>query len=135
MNQQELKRRNISGIYIFDTFPNEEHREPTCVEDCQQSTRRAWCMTKTPEYLCETIKMLNQSFTELCEFLHEDEYLNDEQFGILCEISRNSIERTKPTYDIQWLCEEVDFISGKITLLADCSGTVKGDKEDGQDNN
>lgn len=31
----ELKRRDLSGIYIFDTFPGEQKRQPTCIEDCQ----------------------------------------------------------------------------------------------------
>ena len=30
---KELKRRDLSGIYIFDTFPGESHRRPTCIED------------------------------------------------------------------------------------------------------
>lgn len=123
--EQELKRRNISGIYIFDTFPNEENRQPTCVEDCQRTTRREWCLTKTPEYLCETIKMLNQSFIDLSKFLYDDEFLTDEQFSQLSEISRLSNERANPIYDIEWLIEEIDFISNKITLLADYSGTIK----------
>ena len=45
METTELKRRGLSGIYIFDTFPGEERRKPTCVEDCQESTRREWLET------------------------------------------------------------------------------------------
>ena len=36
----ENKRRGLSGIFIFDQFPGEERREPTCVEDCQKETRK-----------------------------------------------------------------------------------------------
>lgn len=106
-------------------FPDEQNRQPTCVEDCQRTTRREWCLTKTPEYLCETIKMLNQSFIDLSKFLYDDEFLTDEQFSQLSEISRLSNERANPIYDIEWLIEEIDFISNKITLLADYSGTIK----------
>lgn len=30
---KELKRRDLSGIFIFDTFPGESKRQPTCIED------------------------------------------------------------------------------------------------------
>ena len=42
---KELKRRDLSGIFIFDTFPGEIHRRPTCIEDCQTETRRRLLLT------------------------------------------------------------------------------------------
>ncbi len=35
-------RRNLTGIYIFDKFKGEEKRQPTCFEDCQESTQDKW---------------------------------------------------------------------------------------------
>lgn len=34
------KRRSLSGIYIFDQFPGEDSRNPTCIEDCQEEVNR-----------------------------------------------------------------------------------------------
>lgn len=31
-----MKRRNISGIYIFHKFENENNLKPTCFEDCPE---------------------------------------------------------------------------------------------------
>lgn len=39
------KRRNLSGIYVFDTFPGETHRQPTCIEDCPEAKRKRWIST------------------------------------------------------------------------------------------
>jgi len=30
----DLKRRGLSGIMFFETFPGETKRKPTCFEDC-----------------------------------------------------------------------------------------------------
>lgn len=37
-----MKRYGLSGIYIFDKFPGEERRQPTCIEDCQEEARAQW---------------------------------------------------------------------------------------------
>lgn len=34
-----IKKRNLSGIYIFEKFEDEESREPTCIEDCTEKTQ------------------------------------------------------------------------------------------------
>ena len=65
----ENKRHGLSGIFIFDQFPGEEHRVPTCVEDCQEGTRKKWLETlsrealiNTIEYLCETLREVSDQF-------------------------------------------------------------------------
>ena len=65
----ENKRRNLSGIYIFDKFPEDEKRQPTCIEDCQEGTRKKWLETlsrealiNTIEYLCETLRGVSDQF-------------------------------------------------------------------------
>ena len=65
----ENKRHDLSGIFIFDQFPGEERRKPTCVEDCQEETRKKWLETlnrealiNTIEYLCETLREVSDQF-------------------------------------------------------------------------
>ena len=74
-----LKRHDLSGIYIFDKFPGEERREPTCIEDCQEETRDAWLKTLSPEALLNTCK-------HLCDTLHGIA----EQFDIYAGTSEDS---------------------------------------------
>lgn len=63
------KRRNLSGIYIFDQFPGEDSRNPTCIEDCQDEVRRKWlesldkeALIMTVDHLCETIREISDQF-------------------------------------------------------------------------
>lgn len=44
-------RRNLSGIYIFDTLPGDEKRKPTCFEDCTEEKQKEWLDSLTPEAL------------------------------------------------------------------------------------
>lgn len=65
----ENKRRNLSGIYLLDQFPEEEKRQPTCIEDCQQETSTKFLeslekegLIRTVEYLCETLRKISDQF-------------------------------------------------------------------------
>lgn len=58
-----MKRYGLSGIYIFDKFPEEERRQPTCIEDCQEETRTQWLEGLEREALIRTVNIL-------CETLH-----------------------------------------------------------------
>lgn len=66
------KRRHLSGIYIFDKFPEDEKRVPTCIEDCQDETRTKWLESLEKEALINCVD-------RLCEVLRN---ISD-QFGIL----------------------------------------------------
>jgi len=37
-----MNRRNLSGVYIFHKFEDEERREPTCFEDCPVEKQDEW---------------------------------------------------------------------------------------------
>jgi hypothetical protein len=41
-NKESIKRRNLSGIYIFHKFENEEKSMPTSFEDCPVERQREW---------------------------------------------------------------------------------------------
>lgn len=65
----ENKRRNLSGIYIFDQFPGEDKRQPTCLEDCQEEVRLKWleglekeALIKTVDLLCGTLRDISDQF-------------------------------------------------------------------------
>lgn len=44
-----MNRRNLSGVYIFHKFDNEERREPTCFEDCPETKQDEWLASLDPE--------------------------------------------------------------------------------------
>lgn len=121
----ELKRRNISGINIFDTFPNEERRKPTCVEDCQQATRRAWCMSKEKDYLRNTISALADSFRELVEYCHTEGCVTDEQREGMNKVANSIVDRSKWNWSLHELADQVDLMCEKIRLLADAVGVTR----------
>lgn len=56
-----MKRRNLSGIYIFHKFENEEHREPTCFEDCPEEKQDEWLDSLEPEALKSLAKSLGKT--------------------------------------------------------------------------
>jgi hypothetical protein len=53
-----VRRRNLSGVYIFEKFPEEEKREPTCFEDCTLDTQEKWLEGLDPEALKNLAKIL-----------------------------------------------------------------------------
>lgn len=61
-------RRNISGIYIFEKFPEDESREPTCFEDCTEATQDKWLDSLDNEALKNLAKHLGKSLTEVADF-------------------------------------------------------------------
>lgn len=69
-----MKRRNLSGIFIFDKLEGEEKPTPTCLEDCTPETRLKWleelekgALINCIEHLCETIN----EFSELLDIYKE----------------------------------------------------------------
>ena len=121
----ELKRRDLSGIYIFDTFPGEQKRQPTCIEDCQQGTRRKWCMAQTQDCLRDTIKHLAQTFKETTDYLVSEKCVNDEQRTEFFNMIDRNVERSKYNWAVHELADQVDFFCEKVTLLADACGVTK----------
>ena len=59
------KRRNLSGMYIFEKFEDEEKREPTCFEDCTEATQRKWLENKNPEFLMNVALNLAKSLRKI----------------------------------------------------------------------
>ncbi len=62
---EKTLRRNLSGIYIFEKFPEEEKRQPTCFEDCLAETQDKWLDSLTPEALKSLAKQLGNSLRKI----------------------------------------------------------------------
>lgn len=62
------KRRNISGVYIFEKFDTDERRKPTCFEDCSEETQDKWLESLEPEALRNLAKLLGKSIVEIADF-------------------------------------------------------------------
>lgn len=66
---EQTKRRNLSGVYIFHKFEDEERREPTCFEDCPEEKQDEWLNSLGPEalknlakHLAGTVRRLGDQF-------------------------------------------------------------------------
>jgi hypothetical protein len=64
-----IMRRNLTGIYIFDKFEGEEKRQPTCFEDCQESTQDKWLESLEREALVNLAKKLGKTIKDIGEQL------------------------------------------------------------------
>ena len=126
----ELKRRDLSGIYIFDTLPGDKKRKPTCVEDCTQEKRREWCLTKTQDYLRDVIEKEAETFKELCNYLVEEKCVTDEQRTEFFAMIDRAVERSKYNWAVHELADQVDFVCSKVVLLADACGVTKHKEDD-----
>lgn len=58
-------RRNLSGIFIFDKFKDEEKRQPTCFEDCRESTQDKWLQSLEREALINLSKQLGKTIKNI----------------------------------------------------------------------
>jgi hypothetical protein len=56
-----MNRRNLSGIYIFEKFEDEEKRQPTVFEDCTEETQDRWLESLEPEALRNLAKQLGKT--------------------------------------------------------------------------
>lgn len=60
-----INRRNLSGIYIFEKFDDEEKREPTVFEDCKEETQDKWLDSLEIEALKSLAKQLGNSLRRI----------------------------------------------------------------------
>ena len=60
-----MTRRNLSGIFIFDKFENEEKRQPTCFEDCQDATQDKWLNALDNKALINLAKQLAKTIKNI----------------------------------------------------------------------
>ena len=63
-----MKRRNLSGIYIFEQFEGEPKHQPTCFEDCTETTQDKWLNSLEPEAVKYLAKKLANTLIEVADF-------------------------------------------------------------------
>lgn len=63
-----MPRRNLSGIYIFEKFEDDDKRQPTCFEDCTEATQDKWLESLEPEALRNLAKQLGKTLVEVADF-------------------------------------------------------------------
>lgn len=64
-----MTRRNLSGIYIFEQFDDEQKASPTCFEECSEETQDKWldsldeaALKRLAKQLAETLKEIGNAF-------------------------------------------------------------------------
>jgi len=62
---EKINRRNLSGIYIFHKFEDEERREPTCFEDCPEEKQDEWLNSLDPDAVKNLAKMLGRTLRSI----------------------------------------------------------------------
>lgn len=63
-----MKRRNLSGVFIFHQFEGESKRQPTCFEDCPEEKQNEWLDTLDKEAIKNLSKILAKTLREVGEF-------------------------------------------------------------------
>ena len=74
-----MRRRNLSGVYIFEQFEDEEKRQPTCFEDCTREKQEEWLDSLKPEalknlclHLGETLRGIEDKLDIYAEYESEE---------------------------------------------------------------
>lgn len=133
MQSQQHKRRNLSGIYIWDQFPDDEKRQPTCIEDCQQETRRAWLMKRNNKvYAKQAIKMIYDTFLELCDYLYKEDCLDDDRFKEFTEMTGKAKDNVRHNWALHELANQLDMACDTLALVADTFGVTKGGEHESE---
>lgn len=65
MTIEKVNRRNISGIYIFHKFEDEERREPTVFEDCPDEKQDEWLASLDAEAVKNLAKQLARTLRSI----------------------------------------------------------------------
>ena len=64
-NVNEVIRRNLSGVYIFHKFIDEEKKQPTCFEDCPVEVQDKWLESLELEAVRNLAKILGGALREI----------------------------------------------------------------------
>lgn len=64
-----MNRRNLSGVYIFHKFEDEENKKPTCFEDCPEDKQDEWLNNLEPEAVKNLAKQLANTIRNIGDAL------------------------------------------------------------------
>ena len=132
-----MKRYNVSGIYIFDKFPGEDERHPTCIEDCQEETRLKWlhaldaeALKRTFGIIIEAIKYVNDIAFEGVEDKPDVDALLSDSIKMV----ESSEDTTKLVKAVNLVCEQlheiVDYLISEDFIRRVEDDEVCGDSSD-----
>ena len=62
---EKVNRRDLSGIYIFHKFEDEERREPTVFEDCPEEKQDEWLNSLDAEAVKNLAKQLARTLRSI----------------------------------------------------------------------
>lgn len=71
-----MERIGLSRIFIFDTFEGEDKRQPTCIEDCREETRKRWLKSLEREALDNTLSHIFNTYKEISKALTDEEMID-----------------------------------------------------------
>lgn len=60
-----MNRRNLSGIYIFHKFDDDDRKRPTCFEDCPEEKQDEWMDSLEPEAVKNLAKQLGKTIRDM----------------------------------------------------------------------
>lgn len=60
-----VKRRSLSGLYIFHKFEDEKRREPTCFEDCPEDKQDEWLGSLDSEAVKHVAKIMARTLRKI----------------------------------------------------------------------
>ena len=69
-----MNRRNLSGVYIFHKFEDEENKKPTCFEDLPEEKQDEWLNTLEPEAVKNLAKHLANTLNHIGNLLDLETY-------------------------------------------------------------
>lgn len=69
-----MNRRNLSGVYIFHKFEDEENKKPTCFEDLPEDKQDEWLNTLDPEAVKNLAKHLANTLKHIGDSLDLETY-------------------------------------------------------------
>lgn len=118
-------RRDLSGIYIFDTLPQDERRKPTCLEDCTESKRLEWLDAQHPECLSRVAGHLNETFGHIWDELRpEERNMIRDAHGCMPHCD-TSLHKSSTIHDINRFCKLIRYIAEHTGLCAATSEAAR----------
>lgn len=122
-------RRNLSGVYIFDTLPGDDRRQPTCIEDCTAEKREQWLTSLDDEALRRLNSQLVEVLVRAVEMVSE----NPDEPRTRKMINDNLLDKYGKGVKCD-LLDDAEYLCQKIRHLADEFGIVAGGEEVDNDN-
>lgn len=118
-------RRDLSGIYIFDTLPQDERRKPTCLEDCTEKKRLEWLDAQEPACLAHVVRHLNETFSRIWDELRPEERNIIRNAYACMPHCDTSLYKRSTINNINQFCKLIRYIAEHTGLCASTSEAAR----------